>query len=258
MSRIENEINQLAETIINLFHNQNVSFKRDDQFSYMTAVFYYKQRYHLESLLKLNEGHDLELICRCMIEGMAILNHAQNDSNFISRWMAQGDIEDLKILEEKQKSDFFVENRQKNIIKQRVNNLPQNLLKDKAQKDIKQKKRAPKYADYKSYKIPMKKLVEGLSKQDGFWNDIYYVYDIFSKWQHWNPRGVSQFVKNHNDELSFIEDYDLRLTTLTYGVFCLIQTSKIFNETFKLNQEDRLSALEKQMVLIYNRLHQDH
>ncbi|GJL86239.1 MAG: hypothetical protein DHS20C02_20140 [Micavibrio sp.] len=187
-----------------------------------------------------------------MIEGMAILSHAEDDSKFVSRWMEQGDIEDLKMLEDKESGNFPVSEKQKVHIRQRVNKL-QHLLKKRAKKDIKQKKREPKYDDYGTHKIPMKKFVKELSKEADYWNDVYSVYDRFSKWQHWSPAGISQFVKITGDELSFIEDYTLRPITLTYGIFCLTQTSKIFNQKFSLGKEQELSDIETQTVSIFKK-----
>lgn len=256
MSEIENKINQLAEKLINLFQDSPVSFKRNNLFSYMTVSFYYKQRYHLINLFKLNESYDLELICRCMIEGMAVLYHGQNDSEFVSRWVQQGDIEDLKMLEDKEKNGFYVSEEQKQYIIQRVNEVP-HLLRKPAKNDIEQKNRSLKYSDFEHHKIPMKTLVKDLSKEAGYWNDVYSVYDRFSKWQHWNPAGISQFVKLDKDDIKFIENYPLRLTTLTYGIFCLIQTSKIFDQVFALGYEEELLSLEKQMVSIFGEFTED-
>lgn len=247
-------INELTEGIINLFNDTEIEFDIDNRLFYMASMFYYKQRHHLISLLKLGNTYDSQIICRCMIEGYALLQLAKDNHNFADEWYNTMAIENLELQETKDRLGLHVS------VSQRAENEKlakehKHKLKPSQIKDIKQTNRSIKSTDFKFDKNSMKNLIKKLSNNSSQWEDMYSVYNRFSKWQHWNISGFSEFSDFDDSQISFENNCSTNIITTLYGVFCFIEVSIIFNELLKLGKEKELEAYLLDIIDLFNTQH---
>ena len=205
---------------------------------------------HAKSVVKIENNHDLELICRCMIEGLAILSYAKKNPDYIASWYAQGDIEDFRLLDKKLEIRCSVSLEQKDYIESNAIT-QQKHIKKKALKDIRLKKRNIIPKDFPNILPPMGKLISELSKDSDHWDAVYEVYDRFSKWQHWNPACFSNYITLRNKECIIEENYQFNLISYTYALMSLIETSKIFNEVLGLSKEHLILEHENTLLEIF-------
>ncbi len=183
-----------------------------------------------------------------MVEGMALLHHAQKDSKFVKEWIENISIENLQMLENKRIQNIKIIE----YVKVEAKKLSHR-LKEKSQKDILQTGRDITYRDFQITKINMAELVKSLAKTEDHWHEIYRIYDRYSKWQHWNNSGIFQYIDADNNEINFREKYSLSYVTCMYGVFCFLQTSMIFNMQLNLKKEKALNHYMDRLIELFEK-----
>lgn len=246
---MEKKLLDLAEQVINLFDDVDLEFSRHNAFHFLVNSFYLKQRTHLISLLEINKTFDSQLVCRTMIEGFALLHYFRQNCDFSQKWLEQGEIENLKLLETKEQSGLTVDDLDRDRVLLRANKLAHR-LKPNAKINLEQTGRRPRFEDFKPLKPTMKTMVKDLSKINSYWADVYSLYDRFSKWQHWNVVSVFEYADVERAQLKTKEVFPHYFITTCYGVFCLIMTSQILDEALSLNKTKKIDEFMRELVNI--------
>ncbi len=245
----DGDINNLANRVVDLFSDENlkISFNEYDRFAYMASYFYAKQRNHLISILTLKDNYDAQLICRCMIEGYLQLAHAENDKDIAEKWVTSSNIENLRVLKQKDEAGIQIDKETRNKIMSYLAN-SEDLLKEKSKRDIEQTGREHYYKDYKS---PIVRHISSLKEKLSDKEEMFLFYDEFSKWQHWNISSFSTFLDIENKCLNLNEVNPSSSMITNWSVFCLLLTSEIFNRALDLKKEQQISDYLDELVNNY-------
>lgn len=242
-----------SQSVINLFDEDGVqlSFDEHDHYAHMVTFFYYKQRNHMISVMKLSTSYDARLICRCMIEGLLQLTHAKSDRSVAEKWMLSSNIENLKILAIKEQSGIEVDPNTKQKILDYLKHSGE-LLKERSRKDIEQTGRQPEYRDYdRPLKTSIADLAKTLEETGQNSEEMYLFYDDFTNWQHWKVLGFNEFMDYSDNRLSLNEVDSRSMLVTIWAILCLLKTSEIFNDKFELNKEKEISDLYETLVSLF-------
>ncbi|MFK7840078.1 MAG: DUF5677 domain-containing protein [Bdellovibrionales bacterium] len=254
MSEID-ELTALSTNVINLFCDIDFNIPKQnnhEDLKYTAFAFFFKQRHHLLSLIKLEESFDTFLIVRSMIEGVFLLRAAIDDPSTLTYWNERRDIENLELLEIKKRSNLEIQNGIEDEIRERLESLEHHLNKKKKEKTLKNGRQisSKDFSPYKPTLKDLKKLIEG---DQTLFEFMQYLYNSASKWHHWNVFAVDWIVERSNDSWHVNKKSYKSFICHIMGIQCTLETAKICNEKLSLSKEEEIASLEKNMYAIFDR-----
>lgn len=226
---------------------QGVQYSEDDHFAFMALSFLGKQVDHTRSIFALDNGRDVGLIARSMLEGMCQLLWAANDSDARAlRWRAFAWVHDWRMMQAKIQAGETVKVADQSLVEKNIQQYGSQFLTKKAQKAQQQGTPLPAdpYCDnWTGHTI--REIFESVGATVLYLK----VYKAFSDWHHWSPGGIGTALSHQEDQTIYSSTSLADTATALATTFqCLLQTVEVVDKHLKLGKASKISKLKDEYI----------
>lgn len=259
---LSNDCDILLELVLS-FVNKGNKIDPDDHFAFMAFCFLSKQIEHMRSmriLLNSEQYSDTMIIARIMVEGLAILTYALNnsDQNIELKWRSFPVILDYRLLLDMKKNGLEVSNEEENDIFEELNKLGDLFLKHKNKSFTKYELLlSDPYTSTWSINNQGKQIKKSQFSKN-LSEDLLEIYTELSGWVHWDVKKMAHTIKWDNSyslkmNANYIDDTKFSLGA---GFLSLYGIIEMINYHLKLDLNGVLnevkSKFESDLKIIKN------
>jgi hypothetical protein len=243
--RLHGYANRLSELVETMLHRVKFDFY-DDHMGFMAFCILNKQLEHLKSICILvdnNQYRDTQLITRTMIEGLALLYWASQDSARPLRWRAYPWVEEFRRLYGKAIDPSYKEEME-NMLRTVCAHFLKPKAKGKPQTEITPgdyvKGCRWEMADGKIQPVKIRRVFED-ANIGSLYNDFY---SDTSNWVHWNAIAIGEALQRTGETVAYSKKTKY-LGAIAYvsGFMVLFQSAMFLNDYFNIGSTKDLSDL---------------
>ena len=235
------QVKILAERVLDICVRamDQAQYSDENHFSFMAYCFLCKQIDHMRSVLILGKSKDVELIVRCMVEGLVQLLWASKDPEKRgAKWRNFAWVEDYRHMVNLETNDIIVTDERRNKISEGIASFGPIYYKASAKKALNKGNPLPKNPYQMNWiGISNREMFEALKGEFLYDN----LYSSYSKWQHWSPGGIGQALDKKDGITAYMSGSpNVHYAALTAGVVSLIHTAQIVHDHTNSNMRTEL------------------
>ena len=245
LRKFANKILKLAEEI----KSKDIGFNHDDNFAFMSLLFFRKQVTHMKSILALKESRDVILIARSMLDGLCqLLWVNKNPKDRAYRWRTFKAVLDWRMMQQIIQAGKKVSPTYRKDIEKGLQDYGEQFYTKEAKRRKREGEKLPKDPYFKNWTgRSIRQIWECIGAKELYLR----LYKPFSEWHHWSPSGLRDAIAIIPDEQRFIYSsiyYPYIAASLNIGFNCLLRNIELINEYFKLDMRSKIKKLKGEYI----------